>query len=154
MGSLYWFDTCLCFGCNEWLLPSPAWAEGIVLGLCVCVCVLPQNCCLIAIISKSKEAASHKLGNLRQKVVLYKTGKFLQASMAQIVWKIENKNNSHDNSYTKGEIKNYSTWKFKWGRKYVGISTVMLVCEDMTSCTDLAHHHVFNQITTLCRYSA
>ena len=65
-------------------LPSPAWAEGIVLGLCVCVCVLPQNCCLSSIISKSKQAASHKLGNLRQIVVLYKTGKFLQASVVQI----------------------------------------------------------------------
>ena len=64
------------------LLPSPAWAEGTVLGLCVCV--LPQNCCLSSIISKSKQAASHKLGNLRQTVVLYKTGKLLQASMAQI----------------------------------------------------------------------
>ena len=26
-------------------LPSPAWAEGTVLSLCVCV--LPQNCCKI-----------------------------------------------------------------------------------------------------------
>ena len=34
----------------------------------VCVCVLPQNCCLNSIISKSKQAASHKLGNLRQTV--------------------------------------------------------------------------------------
>ena len=50
----------------------------------VCVCVLPQNCCLSSIISKSKQAASHKFGNLRQTVVLYKIGKFLQASVAQI----------------------------------------------------------------------
>ena len=49
--------------------------------LCV---VLPQNCCLSSIILKSKQGASHKLGNLRQTVVLYKTGKFLQASVAQI----------------------------------------------------------------------
>ena len=52
--------------------------------VCVCVCVLPQNCNLTSIISKSKQAASHKFGNLRQKVVLYKTGKLLQASVAQI----------------------------------------------------------------------
>ena len=65
------------------LLPSPTWAEGAV--LCVCVCVLPQNCCLSSIISKSKQAASHKLGNLRQTMVLYKTGEFLQASVALIV---------------------------------------------------------------------
>ena len=57
------------------LLP-PTWAKDIVLGLCVC--------CLSWIISKSKQAASHKLGNLRQTVVLYNTRKFLQASMAQI----------------------------------------------------------------------
>ena len=34
---------------NIMSLPSPAWAEGTVLSLCVCVCaylsVLPQNCC-------------------------------------------------------------------------------------------------------------
>ena len=32
---------------REHLLPSPAWAEGTVLSLCVClsVCLLPQNCC-------------------------------------------------------------------------------------------------------------
>ena len=50
------------------------------------VCVLPQS----SIILKSKQA-SHKLGNLRQKVGLYKTGKFLQASVAQVVCKFENK---------------------------------------------------------------
>ena len=33
---------------------------------------------------------SHALGNLRQKVVLYKTGKFLQASVAQVEFKFEN----------------------------------------------------------------
>ena len=64
------------------LLPSPAWAEGTVLCLFVCVCVLPQNCCKIQIISNSKQATAHKLGNLRQIVVLYKTGKFLQAKTA------------------------------------------------------------------------
>ena len=55
-------------------------AECIV--LCVFVCVLPQNCCSNSIISKFKQATSHKLGNLRQTVVLYKTGKFLQANVA------------------------------------------------------------------------
>ena len=47
-----------------------AWAEGTVL----CVCVLPQNCCLNSIITKSKQVAALKLGNLRQTVALYKTG--------------------------------------------------------------------------------
>ena len=28
------------------------------------------------------------------------------------------------------------------------ISTDMLVCEDMISCTDLAHHHVVDEIVT------
>ena len=57
--------------------------------VCVCVCVFVCVCVHVTtkllIISKSKQAASHKLGNLRQTVVLYKTGKFLvQASVAQI----------------------------------------------------------------------
>ena len=38
------------------------------------VCVLPQNCCLNSIITKSKQVAALKLGNLRQTVALYKTG--------------------------------------------------------------------------------
>ena len=50
--------------------------------VCVFVCVLPQNCCKIQIISNSKQATAHKLGNLRQTVVLYKTGKFLLANTA------------------------------------------------------------------------
>ena len=53
--------------------------------LSVCLSVLPQNC---RSSSKSKQATSHELDNLRQKVVLYKTGKFLQAS---VVCKFENK---------------------------------------------------------------
>ena len=46
------------------------------------VCVLPQNCCPSSIISKSKQATSHKLGNHRRTMVLYKTDKFLQSIMA------------------------------------------------------------------------
>ena len=33
------------------------------------------------------KCTSHKLGNLRQKVVLYKAGKFFQTGLAQVVWK-------------------------------------------------------------------
>ena len=36
----------------------------------------------------------------------------------------------------------------------MGISTEMLVCEDMTSCTDLARRHVVDEIATFCRCSA
>ena len=36
----------------------------------------------------------------------------------------------------------------------MGISTEMLMCEDMASCTDLTHRHVVDQITTLCHCSA
>ena len=63
------------------LLPSPAWAEGTVVSLCVCVCVcvLPQNLHLNSFILKSKQATGLKFGILREKVVLYKAGKFLQA---------------------------------------------------------------------------
>ena len=31
----------------------------------------------------------------------------------------------------------------------MGISTEMLVCEDMTSCTDLARCHIVDEITTV-----
>ena len=30
----------------------------------------------------------------------------------------------------------------------MGISTEMLVCEDMTTCTDLTHRHVVDEIAT------
>ena len=46
--------------------------------LCVCYHKMAVN----SIISKSKQASAHKLCNLRQTVVLYKTGKFLQANTA------------------------------------------------------------------------
>ena len=35
----------------------------------------------------------------------------------------------------------------------MGISIEMLVCEDMTSSTDLACHHVVNQVTIFCHSS-
>ena len=65
-------------------LPSPAWAEGTVLCVCVCVCVclLPQNCCKFQLSQNLNKLQVINFGNLRQKVVLYKTGKFLQASVA------------------------------------------------------------------------
>ena len=73
------------------LLPSPAWAEGTVVSLCVCVCVLPQNWCLNSIISKSTEATVLKHGNHIQSVVLYKTEKFFLAKATQIASKLGNK---------------------------------------------------------------
>ena len=35
----------------------------------------------------------------------------------------------------------------------MGISTETLVCEDMTSCTDLARRHVVDEIATICHCS-
>ena len=35
----------------------------------------------------------------------------------------------------------------------MGILTEMLMCEDMTSCTDLAHRHVVDEIATFCHCS-
>ena len=61
------------------------WVEGTV--LCVSVCVLPQDCCKIRL-SQNLNNASYKRGNLRQKVVLYKIGKFLQVSVVQVVFKL------------------------------------------------------------------
>ena len=73
--------------------------EGTVLSLCVCVCVsVFLSVCLslcyhkIAVKFIYKQATSHKLRNLKQ-MVLFKAGKFLQASMAQVVCKFENKTN-------------------------------------------------------------
>ena len=66
--------------------------EGTVLCVCVCLCATTK----LLIISKSKQATSLELDNLRQKVVLYMTGKFLQAHIhvAQVVVsKFENKKN-------------------------------------------------------------
>ena len=67
-------------------LPSPAWAEGTVLSwfvcVCVCVCVyvclsvclLPQNCCLSSIISKSEHATALNLCKELAILLFYKTG--------------------------------------------------------------------------------
>ena len=35
----------------------------------------------------------------------------------------------------------------------MGVSTEMLVCEDMTSCTDLARRCVVNEIAIFCHFS-
>ena len=64
------------------LLPLPAWAEGTVLSLCVCLSVCYHK---IDVKSKSKQATSHKLGNLRQKWLSTR-----QASSCRL--KSENKN--------------------------------------------------------------
>ena len=63
--------------------------------VCVFVCVLPQNWCLHSIISISKQAAAPRPGNLRQTMVLYKTGRFFHASTAHIACKFENKKTNH-----------------------------------------------------------
>ena len=36
----------------------------------------------------------------------------------------------------------------------MGISTEMLMCEDTTSCTDISHHHVVDEIAKFCHCSA
>ena len=59
--------------------------EGTVLSLCVCVWCLCVTTKLLetSIILISKQATSHKLGNLRRKVVLLKT------SVVFKIWKEE-----------------------------------------------------------------
>ena len=65
---------------RHYLLPSPAWAEGTVLSwfVCVCVCLsvclLPQNCCLSSIISKSEHATALNLCKELAILLFYKTG--------------------------------------------------------------------------------
>ena len=69
--------------------------KATLLSFCVRVCVCECECVCVCVntklvfISKFKETTNLKLG-LRQKVALYKTGNFLQASVAQTVCKLEN----------------------------------------------------------------
>ena len=67
--------------------------------VCVCVCVCLSVC--YHKIAVNFNYLKIKLGNLRQKVVLYKTGKFLQASVARVVFKFGKKKNQLYRSYTK-----------------------------------------------------
>ena len=46
-----------------------------------------------------------RLGNLRQKVVLYKTGKFLQVSMAQTSCKLEKQEKARCADHTLNQAK-------------------------------------------------
>ena len=72
---------------------------------------------------ESKQAISHKLGNLRQKVVLYKTGKFLQASVARVAFKFGKKKNQLYRSYTKDfsiKLKALFYLKLKMRKKICG----------------------------------
>ena len=62
--------------CKDQEADYPCLCGQRVQYLCVYLCVNTKF--------KSKQTTSHKLGYLRQKVVLYKTGKHLQVSMAQV----------------------------------------------------------------------
>ena len=75
-----------CNNCNKAVvkvlharLPLPAWAESTVLTMdvvctCMFVCLLTQFVFKLIYISKPKQAVGLRLGNLRQKMVLYKAG--------------------------------------------------------------------------------
>ena len=73
--------------------PHPR-GQNVQYLVCVCVCarVCVSVCPYLWSVCVTKQATSHKLGNLRQ-LILYKTGKFLQASMAQVAFKFGNKKN-------------------------------------------------------------
>ena len=49
--------------------------------------------CMYLLTAKSKQATSHKLGNLRQEVVFCKADKFFQAIVAQIAFKFKKQEN-------------------------------------------------------------
>ena len=66
-----------------------------LVGLCVClsvclsVCLLPQNCCLSSIISKSEHATALNLCKELAILLFYKADKFLKVELAQITLKFE-----------------------------------------------------------------
>ena len=49
----------------------------------LCVCLLPQNCCLSSIISKSEHAAALNLCKELAILLFYKADKFLKAQATQ-----------------------------------------------------------------------
>ena len=59
--------------------------------MCVCVCLLPQNCCLSSIISKSEHATALNLFKKLAILFFYKTGLFLKAQATQTARKFEMK---------------------------------------------------------------
>ena len=59
-----------------------------LVGLCVCVCLLPQNCCLSSIISKSEHATALNLCKELAILLFYKAAKFLKAQATQTAQKI------------------------------------------------------------------
>ena len=61
--------------------------------MCVCVCVTTKLLLQLDYFKIYKQVAGLELGILREKVVLYKTGKFLQVSVAPIACKFEIKKN-------------------------------------------------------------
>ena len=67
-----------------------------LVGLCVClsvslsVCLLPQNCCLSSIISKSERATALNLCKELAILLFYKADKFLKVELAQATRKFKN----------------------------------------------------------------
>ena len=89
----------------------------------VCVCLLTVKSWLNSIISKSKQATGLKFGSLRENVVLYKTGKFLRASVIHRVCKFQKKKNSTYRSYRKHlriELRAVFYLKLKMRKKICG----------------------------------
>ena len=59
-------------------------------GLHLSVCLLPQNCCLSSIISKSEHATALNLCKELAILLFYKADKFLKVELAQTTQKFEN----------------------------------------------------------------
>ena len=56
----------------------------------LCVCLLPQNCCLSSIISKSEHATALNLCKELAILLFYKADKFLKVELAQTTRKFKN----------------------------------------------------------------
>ena len=118
---------------------------------------LPQNQCVNLIISKSRLAIGIKHCKLIKSCFsMRQASSYRQGWLTDhISFKTRKTNHTAPTLNTPTSNKrHYSTWNLIWGRNNVGILSEMLVCEDMTSCTGLAHYHPVDQITTFCHCSA
>ena len=72
--------------------PRPRGRRVTVLSwfVCLSVCLLPQNCCLSSIISKSEHATALNLCKELAILLFYKADKFLKVELAQTTRKFEN----------------------------------------------------------------
>ena len=87
-----WYNIILGCVCTSALIINPRLRGRRVTVLswfvCLSVCLLPQNCCLSSIISKSEHATALNLCKELAILLFYKAAKFLKAQVTQTAQKI------------------------------------------------------------------